>query len=419
MRSTFTALLFTTALVAPGCGDDSGTPTPDGPVTPDDTAAATCEVTPGAWSAPNFAANAADALALRAQLDLLTGNPNMRGVETGAVDIDLDDSGTVDAGEIAALKTRLLEVYLGGNPGLAAQAHPNMNAMVIDAIDEFAKAAAVGPTDLVVTTWTPGTDGGLFEPVCTTDPCAAGTSPRRAAFNPGGIELRQVVDKGLFAGGGLYRYAISLTQGPIDEATIDKIAAAWGSNDTLDPLVSKTDSANYSFSMGFHGTIATQLTAAKAYAADANCTTERDAALVAVFRNWEQSMIARHVHYTSAGSEGLANAGADDLVGDKNRAAALHEFAEGLGLAIGFHGMPNPTSGPLTTGRTITDADIEAILTSLGVNRTNLAASTVGNFVADTSAFSTAQIAAETRIKTVYGISDADILAYRAAITPN
>jgi hypothetical protein len=90
-----------------------------------------------------------------------------------------------------------------------------------------------------------------------------------------------------------------------------------------------------------------------------------------------------------------------------------------LGLAIGFHGMPNPTSGPLTTGRTITDADIEAILTSLGVNRTNLAASTVGNFVADTSAFSTAQIAAETRIKTVYGISDADILAYRAAITPN
>lgn len=420
MRSTFTALLFT-AFVAPGCGDDRDPvdPTPDGPVTPDDTAAATCEVTPGAWSAPNFATNAADALALRAQLDLLTGTAHMRGVETGAVVIDTDTSGTVDAGEIAALKVRLLEVYLGGSPGLAAQAHPTMNAMVLDAIDEFARAAAAGPTDLVVTSWTPGANGGLFEPVCTTDPCAAGTTPRRAAFNPGGIELRQIVDKGLFAGGGLYRYALSLTEGPIDDATIDKIAAAWGSNDTLDPNVSKTDSANYSFAMGFHATIATALTAAKAYAANASCTTERDAALVAVFRNWEQSMIARHVHYTSAGSEGLASAGADNLVGDKDRAAALHEFAEGLGLAIGFHGLPNPTSGPLTTARTISDADIEVIMTSLGVNRTNLAASTIGNFVTDTAAFSTAQIAAETRIKAVYGISDADILAYRAAETPN
>ena len=55
--------------------------------------------------------------------------------------------------------------------------------------------------------------------------------------------------------------------------------------------------ANYSKGMGFHAPIAKTLTDAKAYAADPKCTAERDAAIVAFFRQWEQSMLARFMFY--------------------------------------------------------------------------------------------------------------------------
>lgn len=387
MTKTLSFVLFTAAI---GCGDNQTVAIePDAPQVTPDSPAVTCKVTPGAWSAPNFATNAADALALRAQIDLLTGNATMRGAETGTVVVD----------EVSDLQA----IYDGGTPALSANVHASFDLVIDDAFPEFVAAVAAGQQDLVVdgVGWSPGTDGGLF------------AATRKAAFNTGAVELRQIVDKGLFAGGGLYHYAIGLTEGTIDEATIDKIAAAWGSNETLDPAT-KTDSANYSFIMGFHAAIAKGLTDAKAYAADPDCNAERDAAIVSVFRNWEQAMYARHVFYANVGVTKLATAAAGNA-GDDQRADALHEFSEGLGLAIGFRGVPHPTAGPLANaGRVIADADIDAIMTSLRIDLSNLAASTVGSFVADTTAFQDGVTAVETRVKQVYSLSDADIISYRA-----
>jgi hypothetical protein len=393
MRSTFTAVLLTTALA--GCGDDKtpdNNPTPDAPVTPD-SPAATCEVTPGAWAAPNFATNAAETLALRAQIDLLTGNPTMRGAETGTVVVDIDD---------------LNAVYDAGTPVLSSKVHTAFNTVVDDSFAEFVPAVAAGVQDLVVEPqgWTPGANGALF------------AATRKAAFNVGGIEVRQIVDKGLFAGGALYPHALSLTEGTITGATIDSLAAAWGSSETLETTV-VTDSANYTFQMGFHGQVAAALTDAKAYAASADCTAERDEAIVRFFRTWEKAMFARAVFYANKGDDGLAAAAAGNA-GDDARATALHEFAEGMGLAAGFRGMPDPATGPLAgAGRVTTDADIDAMLGAVGVNLTDLAASTVGDFVADgTGAFRTGVTTLETRVKTVFALTDADITAFRAP-TPN
>src|SRR5688500_4534117 len=216
------------ALLLAACGDGTTPPVqPDSqPPTPDAPPEVTCMVTPGAWSAPNFATNAAEPLALRAQLDMLTGNPTMRGAESGTVVVD----------DVADLNA----VYNGGTPALSSIVSPAMDAIVDDAFAEFVPAILAGQRDLIDDTgWNPGTDGGIF-------------GMRRAAFNPGALEVRQIVDKGLFAGGGLYRYALGLTEGTIDEAMIDKLAAAWGSNATLDPMMMPQDSANYSFRMGFH-----------------------------------------------------------------------------------------------------------------------------------------------------------------------
>ena len=379
MKKTFAFLLCAALSVA--CGDDNSTPLqPDAGPTPD-TPTVTCAVTPGAWSAPNFDTNTAAAIALRAQIDLLVGDSHMRGAETGMVTID----------QVSDLEA----IYNGGTPVLSANVHTAFDAVIDDSFAEFVALIAAGARDMVgASGWDPGTDGGIY-------------GMRQAGFNTGAIEVRQIVDKGLF-GGALYHYALKQTEGTIDEAKIDAIAAAWGSNATLD-AATKTDSANYSFEMGFHGTIAKALTDAKAYAADSKCTAERDAALVSVFRQWEKSLFARVVFYGNAGVTGLATATNDNQIAD-----ALHGYAEGLGLVVGFYGVPNPTSGPLANaGRTITDADIDAILTAYAVNRTNLAASTIGAFVTDTTAFQTGVTAAENKVKQVYQLSDADLASYR------
>lgn len=385
MKKTCFALMMCSALPLAACGDDSNPVQPDAPVMPD-TPSNACAVTPGTWSAPSFDTNAATALALRAQIDLLVGSSNMEGAEKGTVT-------TID--EVADLEA----VYNGGTPALSSHVHAGFDPVMDDVFAEFVAIIAAGEQDLVTTNgWEPGTDGGIY-------------GARKAGINTGGIEVRQIADKGLFAGGALYSYALKLTEGTINEATIDAIAAAWGSNATLDPAT-KTDSAKYSHDMGFHGKIAESLTAAKAYAADSKCTSERDAAIVAVFRQWELAMVARAIFYANKGVTDLAAAGTND----DSIANALHAYAEGLGLVIGFHGMPQPASGPLSgAGRTASDADVQALLTAFAVDRTDLGASTIGSsYVEDTTAFQDGVTAAETKVKEVYQVTDADITAFRA-----
>lgn len=372
-----------------GCGDN-GDPKMQPDATTPDTPDNACRVTPGAWSAPSFATNATAALAVRAQIDTLIGDATMRGAETGAVMVD----------SVSDLEA----VYTAGTPTLSSQVPAALDAVMDDAFEEFVAIVAAGEVDLTdANGWSPGANGGLF------------STARKAGFNAGAIEVRQIVDKGLFVGA-MYNHALKLTEGTIDEAAIDGMAAAWGSNATLDPdPMKRTDSANYSFAMGFHAKIAKNLTDAKAYAADSKCIAERDAALRAFFQNWEQAMFARAIFYANKGPTGIAQATTDD-----ERATALHEVAEGLGLVFGFYGMPNPASGPFSGGvRKMTDADIDAFLTSLGVDRTDLAASTMGPTYVDATLGGNAQpwaegvIAAENKVKAVFALTDADIAAYR------
>ena len=125
-------------------------------------------------------------------------------------------------------------------------------------------------------------------------------------------------------------------------------------------------------------------------------------------------MLARAFHYAAVGEENLA--GATD---DHGISAALHQFGEGLGLAIGYYGLPHPTSGPLAgAGRKITDADLDAILTALRVDRTDLGASTFGTFVGNSTDFNAAVTTVANRMKQVYGLTDADIENYKLANTP-
>lgn len=350
-----------------------------------DTETPVCNADPATpWAAPEWETNAAASLALRAQLDMLTGDPTMRGAETGAV--------VVDAAALDA-------AWTAGDPSLADVAHPGFAPIAADAFEEFLEVIEAGDQDLMnaaLTAWEPGEAGGIW-----------GDADR--GINEGGLEVRQIVDKGGFSGGLMYAYALGLTTGEIDEGTIDAIAAAWGTNAALDPEAMPTDAANYSYQMGFHADMAAALTAAKAYAQDDACGAERDEAIVTFFRLWEQSMLARLVFYGNRAAGKLLTA--SDQTGF---ADVLHDLGEGAGVGLGFYGLPDPSEGPLAgAGRTITDADLEAIAAALGIDLADLGASTTGTFLESLPMYEAAVEEMEGVVMDAYGIDAATLQTYR------
>lgn len=391
------ALLAALALTASAahaqcCGDCNG----DNSVTVDEIVgavdralngcAAQCSVTPpSSWSAPDWAANTAEALALRARLDALAAGGLMRAAEQGTA--------------VIGAPADLVALFEAGDPSLADVTTPAFEAVVADAFAGFVAAANAGPGDPIDAegNWTPAATGGIY-----------GNSQR--GMDTGGIELRQIIDKGLFAGGALYNYALGLTEGAITPATIDALAAVWGGNENLDPAGALTDSANYSRQMGYHGRIAAALTAAKAYAGSGDCTAERDAALRDFFALWEESMYARFLYYANQGATRTAAATSDD-----NLVEALHQVAEGVGLALGFRAVPNPSSGPLA-GRatTIHRSEVDAVMAAIGVDRNDLGASTLGFFIEDAASFAAAALAVEELVADVYDFTPAEVASFRS-----
>ena len=343
-----------------------------------------CSVRPGEWSAPDWDAHVVAEMALRNQLaDLAGGSGIMRNAENGTVQL----TGVSD----------LTDAFVGD---LAAATHPGFTAAIDSSFQEFYDAVSAGPNELMTDgMWDPGPNGGIW-----------GDSNR--GIDEGGIENRQIVDKGLFGAGAFYHHALLLTEGDLDDETFDKIAYIWGNNAALvpdDPDAPLVTSANYSYRQGFHAAMAEQLIAAKAYAQDAECTAERDAAVVEFFRLWETSMMSRVVYYINQMAVRLAVAETRD-----NFAEALHQLAEGLGLAAGFHGLPDPRSGPLAgAGRLVTDQEVEDILDALGFDMNDQGSSTTGTFVESLPAFETAQGASEAVIRDTYGVDQATIATWR------
>ncbi|MCB9664785.1 MAG: hypothetical protein H6732_11775 [Alphaproteobacteria bacterium] len=381
-RLSSVLILLTLGACGPAADTDGDTDAVDTGDTGDSGSA--CRTEPGPWSSAGWSTSTVEALALRAQLDTLVGADTMRGAEQGAVTVD----------ELADLTGP----FEAGSPSLLLVTTPAYRAVVEDAFEDFVALVTSGNTDLFDDggAWAPGTSGGI-------------TPEGSRGMNTGGLEVRQFVEKGLYAGGAFYPWAQRLTADDITPDTVDAIAALWGASETLDPE-ERTDAASYSHAMGYFAPIAEALTQAQAYAGDPACGAERDAALVEVFRLWEEAMAGRAVYYAGFASEKFTSAGSEaDLVD------ALHEFAEGVALVLSFRELSAPSSGPLAgAARVITDAQIDAILSAFGVDRTDLGASTTGSFVTDAAGFAAAVATAEGVLKEAYGLSDAELADWRS-----
>lgn len=383
-----------------GTGEDGtgGTGDAGSPGAAGDTGSSACTVTPpSTWSAPDWETNAAPALELVNRLPALTGAALMQGAEAGTL---------VDPLELSDLTA----AFEAGDPSLSDAATEYFRGVANTSFGDFVAAIEAGAQDLVDEEgeWDPGADGGIW------------STPARA-FNTGGLEIRQVVDKGAF-GGLFYGYAVGLTTGPIDEATIDAIVAAFGANSGLNPGRSNDPdeekrnrfSANYLFQMGLYGEARQALIDAKAYAQDDDCAVERDAALVHFFRTWELGLFARHIFYSNAGAKDVAAASSADDVPAALQ-AALHKQAEGVGLALGLYGLPDPTSGPLAgAARLMSDDDVAAALAPLGIDvESPLADATLGEFVSDPEGYADAVTEVEDAIADVFGLTPQDVEAFR------
>lgn len=347
---------------------------------------AVCELEPGAaWEAPDWKANTVDAYAIRAALDALVGDPLMRGAETGAVEL---------------VGIEQLQAAWDGDPSLADAANPAFATFAQIIFQEFVDVIGAGEQDLIdaMGDWSPGAAGGVW-----------GDADR--GINEGGLEVRQFIDKGAFGGGLLYAWAVTQTEGEITPATIDAIAAVWGNNVALDPMSMETpltDAANYSYQMGFHAAMVAALADAKMFAADEACGAERDAALVVFFNNWEQSMIARTIFYGNRAAGKLLVAETDTQFAD-----VLHDLGEGLALAVGFVGFPDPESGPLAgAGRIITDEQALEILAAYGIDIEAPGASTTGLLLESLPDLETANEAAQGVVMDTYGVDAGVIQTY-------
>ena len=412
-RSSLGAVVLALALGPIGCGDDEGVdndPDPDAAVPEPDAPVGGCEVTPGAWSPDGFAENAAGALALRAAIANLAST-----VMNTAEQTTWDDTPTTPP----TLQV-VTDAYEAGTPSVADRTPAALDALMDQVFADWVASMEQDPAtyefiDDAGLDWVAAGAGGMHERP------PDGTTRRFRAYSAGGAELRQIVDKGLFVGT-MYNYALGLTEGTITPATIQDIAAAWGSNPELDATPEKgaatnDDSAAYAASMGLYDETATALIAAQAYAADDACTAERDAALVEVFRRWEEAMFARGTFY--ANSPGRSTL--DPLV-PESILGPLHGASEGYGLMLGLRGMPEPTSGPLAgDARVLTDADIDQALEALGLDLTDISAGTTGEWLVTSSTMYNSGFNGDfkTVVQTAFGWSEAQFTEYATVPVPS
>ncbi len=371
------------AAVMMACPSNDGSPSDesDSGITPvSDSGTGGCTVTlPTSYSAEAFAQNAADETSLLAKLNALSAP--MRAAE-------LDAGVTVDAGVLS-------ELYSSGKPSLKELTVPQFQPLVTETVALF--------VDATQKRWTPVASGdgsgGIF---------GSGTSAW--IFSSKGVDLRQVIDKGLY-GALFYAEAVKRISTAASAADVDKILALYGAtpafpqNDTSaagkDELSAKyAKRRNAPATSGLYTQIRDRFIEARTYAALPECSTQRTAALKAIAEGWEKTLLATVVFYVNSAATKLQDPNATESI----RASAMHDLGEGAGFVFGLRAIP-------AERRRITDAQLDAILAALQVPSLKTAA--LHRLLTDIPPNVEAILAAVPLIQQVYGFSAAQVEGFK------
>lgn len=230
-------------------------------------------------------------------------------------------------------------------------------------------------------------------------------------FDEHGLEMEQMVEKGLYAAA-LYNHAATLMSGSVTAATVDRIVAVFGAHPSFpnsDKAASNPDkyAAAYcarrdqndgqGFYTRFKNAAITTQAAAKA---GSDYSNELTAGLANMRDAWERALMATVINYTYAVVDGLSATTIDD----KTRAGAIHAYGECVGFLHGWKAVPQSI-------RLVTNAQIDALLGLLQAP----ANGPVTSYVIWQQPVTNLQkvIDARMMVKSIYGFSDAEMESFK------
>ena len=334
---------------------------------------------PNSYNGSSFGSDAADQLNLRTHLNNLV-NEAKRG---------RDAANTVQFSELTNL-------YTAGTPSVQSAANSYFQGRLAGAegwLAELAKASG--------NTYTPGTptgEGGAFGGYL---------------FDENGLEIEQLVEKGLFGAMNYYQ-AQQLLRNP-STVNLNKALALYGAHPSFP---NTTTAANTDFPDAHMANYAARrsdsndpnslytrvktafITAQAAIEAGENYTTERDAALADLRLNWEKVNAATIINYCHSVISTMSNTAPTDA----QKGNALHAYGEAVGFMHGWRNLP-------ADSKRITDAQIDAVLEQLRAVPGQTPVSYV--FITEPVTNLPRLQAVINQLQQIYGFSNAEVESFR------
>ncbi len=359
-KNSFFLLAFSASLFS--CDDDTT-----------DVTFPTLEI-PATYESANYTSNAVAELTLRSNLSNLSST--MKVGRSGA---------TVNESE-------LLTAFNVGNPSLKSVTTSYYAEKIPNWLGQLAQAS-----------------GGTFDPSAA--PAGNGGVYGGYLFDENGLEIEQVVEKGLF-GAALYNHALTIIKGNnITSADIDRLVAVFGAH----PSFKNSDAAEQNKDIfaakyaarrdkndgyGLYNSIKINLITAKAAIEKGqNYNQDRDKALSDFRYNWEKSNMATVINYLLSTISKLNDSNASDA----DKASALHAYSETVGFMHGWKGVSQ-------NDKAISDADIDQILEYMNVPTNGNPTSYM--FVTDSfNQLPKLQLAID-RLQEIYQFTDQDIIDF-------
>ena len=228
-----------------------------------------------------------------------------------------------------------------------------------------------------------------------------------------GKETLQEVEKGLYEAA-FYNYFISLTQGTLTEASVDKMVRIYGAHpnfpntntlantSTPDAFIALyTARRDKNDGNGLYTKIRDQFIKLQAaIKAGSDYNEEKNAAIAELKILIEKAIMATVINYSYAAipkfTSGTPTA--------TSNASAIHDLSECVGFVHGFKAVAS-------SNRKISDTQIDELLTLF--NAPAAAEASMYKFVTDPVVESAKITSAINKIKTIYGFTDAELLDFK------
>jgi len=249
---------------------------------------------------------------------------------------------------IVPTEAALQALFTAGAPSLKSLTTTYYAARVDALITAFVAAAGKD--------WTPA------EPVP-----AAGGKYGNWLFTPRGLDIRQGIEKGMFAAT-FYNHALTLMGGAVTAATVDRILALFGAHpsfpndsgaathpDRLIAQYAERRDKKDAQSPGYYVQMKSAFITARAAAALPDCTAQRDAAFATIRGLAERVLFSTVIFYLNDAGAKLGKASPTPA----ELASGLHSYGETEAFVHGWRMLPQAS-------RTITDVQLDEILALIG-----------------------------------------------------